>query len=102
MRIGIIVNWSRKGAESNSVLELTRWLRYVMGRLELWKGHLGVVPVEVVAAPGIPVKNKITLHSLLNGLLFGIVPMRINLDCKLHMGYVIPFYFAPLKSSCRC
>ena len=52
-----------------------------MGRLELWKGHLGVVPVEVVAAPGIPVNNKITLHSLLNGLLFGIVPMRVNLDC---------------------
>ena len=41
-----------------------------MGRLELWKGPLGVVPVEVVAAPGIPVNNKITLHSLLNGLLF--------------------------------
>ena len=62
--IGVIEIQSRTGAESG-VLELTRrrlWdYSAVVGRLELGEGHLGVVPVEVVAAPGIPVWGIFTL-----------------------------------------
>ena len=58
-------NWTRKGAETDGggggVLELTgRRLRdysAVLGRLEFGQGNLGVVPVEVVAAPGVSVRD---------------------------------------------
>ena len=55
-RIGIVVVISSKGAESDSgVLELLGDPAVRVGRLELGEGHLGVVPVEVVAASGVPV-----------------------------------------------
>ena len=56
IRIGIVVVISSKGAESDSgVLELLGDPAVRVGRLELGEGHLGVVPVEVVAASGVPV-----------------------------------------------
>ena len=56
IRIGIIVVISSKGAESDSgVLELLGDPAVRVGRLELGEGHLGVVPVEVIAASGVPV-----------------------------------------------
>ena len=61
IRIGIVVVISSKGAESDSgVLELLGDPAVRVGCLELGEGHLGVVPVEVVAASGVPVGKIIS------------------------------------------
>ena len=55
--------WSCKGAEPyGGVLELLGDPAVRVGSLELGEGHLGVVPVEVVAASGVPIWEITSLN----------------------------------------